>query len=253
MTHLQGKDRAVYVQRMFRRIAHRYDLLNRLMTIGQDVRWRKELIGHLGLNSGSVVLDLGAGTGDIALEISRRHPTAMVVASDFTAEMVLVGRQRPGGARVSWVIADAMHLPFASECADAVVSGFLLRNVPDVPHSLQEQQRTLKPGGRVGSLDTTPPSQNWLRPFLEFHLHTVIPLLGKLVAGDAEAYTYLPDSTEKFLTAEDLATRFEKAGFQLVGYVRRMLGTIGIHWGTKPSQVKLLTNMGDDDPQRSEP
>jgi len=147
--------------------------------------------------------------------------------------MVLVGKQRSGGNQVVWVIADAMHLPFASHCADAVVSGFLLRNVPDVPRTLEEQHRSLKTGGRVGSLDTTPPKQNWLRPFLEFHLHTVIPFLGRLVAGDAEAYTYLPDSTEKFLSAENLADRFQQAGFRAVGFVRRMFGTIGIHWGKK--------------------
>lgn len=233
MTHLQGEDRAAYVQKMFGRIAHRYDLLNRLMTVGQDVRWRKELIRHLDLSTESVVLDLGAGTGDIALEISRRFPGATVVASDFTPEMVLVGKQRPGGGQVVWVIADAMHLPFASQSADAVVSGFLLRNVPDITRTLEEQHRTLKPGGRVGSLDTSPPRRNWLRPFLEFHLHTVIPMLGRLVAGEAEAYTYLPDSTEKFLTAERLADAFHQTGFQAVGFVRRMLGTVGIHWGVK--------------------
>ena len=79
-------------------------------------------------------------------------------------------------------------------------------NVPDVPRTLEEQYRALKQGGRVGSIDTSPPRDNWLRPFLEFHLHKVIPFLGRLIAGDAEAYTYLPDSTEKFLSAEDLAS-----------------------------------------------
>lgn len=233
MTQLRGEERAVYVRRMFGRIAHRYDLMNRMMTVGQDVRWRKEMIRKLGIGPKSLVLDLGSGTGDIALEIKSRYPDATVVASDFTAEMLLVGKDRPGGDTVSWVIADAMHLPFASECADVITSGFLLRNVPDVPQTLSEYHRALKPGGRGASIDTTPPRDNWLRPFLNFHLHTVIPTLGKLIAGDSEAYTYLPDSTEQFLPAEKLAERFRQAGFQGVEFVRRMFGTIGIHWGEK--------------------
>lgn len=235
MTHLKGEKRAAYVQSMFGRIAHRYDLLNRLMTVGQDVRWRRFLIEKMELGANNTVLDLGAGTGDLALEVKLRHPDALVVASDFTAEMLLVGKQRRGAGGIHWVIADAMHLPFASQCADVVVSGFLLRNVPDVPQTLAEQRRALKSGGRAGSVDTTPPRQNWLRPFLQFHLHTVIPFLGRLVAGDAEAYTYLPDSTEKFLSAEKLAAAFGSAGFRSVGFVRRMLGTVGIHWGVRES------------------
>jgi demethylmenaquinone methyltransferase/2-methoxy-6-polyprenyl-1,4-benzoquinol methylase len=233
MTHLRGEERAEYVQTMFGRIAHRYDLLNRLMTVGQDIRWRRELIQRLEIHPQAVVLDTGSGTGDLALEIKQKYPQTMVVASDFASEMVLVGKQRPGADAVHWVIADGMYLPFASECADVVVSGFLLRNVPDVPLTLGEQYRTLKAGGRVGSIDTTPPRENWLKPFLQFHLHTVIPFLGKLIAGDAEAYTYLPDSTEKFLTAEDLAAAFGSAGFKAVGFLRRMFSTIGIHWGIK--------------------
>ena len=233
MTHLKGEKRAAYVQQMFGRIAHRYDLLNRLITLGQDVRWRRFLIKKMAIGQNSTVLDLGAGTGDLALEMKQQHPDALVVAGDFTPEMLLVGKQRGGADRIHWVIADAMNLPFASSCADVVVSGFLLRNVPDVDKTLAEQHRALKPGGRAGSVDTTPLRNNWLRPFLQFHLHTVIPFLGQLIAGDAEAYTYLPDSTEQFLTAEKLAATFENAGFKSVGFVRRMLGTVGIHWGKK--------------------
>ncbi|MEN8242537.1 MAG: ubiquinone/menaquinone biosynthesis methyltransferase [Chloroflexota bacterium] len=233
MSNLTGTERAKYVQDMFGRIAHRYDLLNRLMTLGQDIGWRKTAIEHLEIAAGDIVLDLGAGTGDIAYEAARRHPGAFVIASDFTAEMVMVGKQRPDGDRVAWVIADAMCLPFASGCAEAVVSGYLLRNVPDVGQTLNEQHRVLKPGGRAASLDTTPPRDNLLKPFIEFYFRRVIPLLGRLVAGDAEAYTYLPSSTEQFLTAENLAERFEQAGFKEIGFVRKMFATMAIHWGSK--------------------
>jgi demethylmenaquinone methyltransferase/2-methoxy-6-polyprenyl-1,4-benzoquinol methylase len=233
MSDLTGVEREKYVQVMFGRIAARYDLLNRLMTFGQDVHWRKDAIRHLAIAPKAAVLDLGSGTGDIAFEITRQHPDALVVASDFTAEMVAVGKQRPGGDRVNWVIADAQRLPFAKESFSGTISGFLLRNVPDINRTLAEQKRVLKADGRIAALDTTPPRKNILRPFLNVHLRYIVPLLGRLIAGDAEAYTYLPSSTEKFLDAETLAERFQAAGFTQVGFVRRMLGTIGIHWGKK--------------------
>lgn len=243
MSHLTGRNRTQYVRAMFGRIAPRYDLLNRLMTLGQDVGWRKYVIRRLQLDSNSIVLDVGAGTGDIALQVKRQHPAATVIASDLTPEMVAVGEARQGGKDIHWVIADAQHLPFASHTVDAAVSGFLLRNVPDVPVTLAEQHRVLKPGSWAGSLDTTPPRRNWFYPLLSFHLHRVIPLLGRLIAGDAEAYTYLPDSTEDFLTAEMLAERFTQAGFEDVSFIRRMLGTIGIHWGKK----KALRRVGNNE------
>lgn len=218
---------------MFGRIAHRYDLVNRLMTFGRDSAWRREAVSKLAVNPGDTVLDLGAGTGDLAFEVLRQQPAAFVVASDFTAEMVWVGKQRRHGEKVAWVIADAMHLPFAGGCADAVVSGYLMRNVPDVDQTLREQLRTLKLDGRMSSLDTTPPGKSLLRPFLEFYLRRVIPMIGRLVAGDADAYTYLPNSTEHFLSAEALADRIRRAGFLQVGLVRRMFGTMAIHWGRK--------------------
>ncbi|MBN2501968.1 MAG: ubiquinone/menaquinone biosynthesis methyltransferase [Anaerolineales bacterium] len=235
MTDLSGTERAQYVQRMFGRIAPRYDLLNRLMTLGQDIRWRREAVRHLEIEPGGLILDGGTGTGDLAFEVLRQHPAARVVASDFTAEMVALGRQRPGGECIAWVIADAQCLPFASDSFDGTLSGFLMRNVPDVDMALGEQQRVLKAGGRLVSLDTTPPRRNLLQPFIKFHLHYIVPLLGRIIAGDPEAYTYLPDSTEQFLTAEKLAERMGAAGFRTVDFVRRMFGTVAIHWGRKDS------------------
>lgn len=233
MTSLTENERARYVRSMFGRIAARYDLLNRLMTAGLDGRWRREAIRRLSLNGSSRVIDLGSGTGDIAIEIARQYPSARVLAVDFTPEMIAVGRKRPQGSSVQWLLADAQKLPFASGCFDGAISGFLLRNVPNLDRALAEQQRVLVSGGRVVSLDTTPPGENWLKPLLQFHLHSVIPTMGRLIAGDAEAYTYLPDSTAGFQTAEQLAENFQKAGFMGVRFARRMFGTVGIHWGKK--------------------
>lgn len=233
MANLTGRERAQYVQSMFARIASRYDLMNRLMTAGQDVRWRREVIRLAALPPGGWLLDLGAGTGDLAQEALRQSPDCRAIAADFTLEMMRVGQKRPGGSGLRWSGADALHLPFRDAVFDALVSGFLLRNVSDLPQALQEQLRVLKPGGRMVALDTTRPPRNLLTPFINLHMHTLIPALGKLVAGDSEAYTYLPDSTEGFLEAETLAERMQQVGFRQVGYQRRMLGTVAIHWGIK--------------------
>jgi demethylmenaquinone methyltransferase/2-methoxy-6-polyprenyl-1,4-benzoquinol methylase len=235
MNNINGDKKSKYVQEMFGRIAGRYDLLNRLMTFGQDKFWRNEAITHLTLKNNPIILDMGCGTGDIAFEIKRQNPKAIVVASDFTPEMIEVGKKRPDVEQVYWVVADAMHLPFKQASFNGVVSGYLLRNVSDVNQVFEEQHRVLKPGGEMVSLDTTPPTQSAfiLRPFLWLFFHLVIPLLGRFVAGDSEAYRYLPDSTEKFLNADDLAQKMKKAGFLSVAYVRRNLGTMAIHWGKK--------------------
>ncbi len=224
---------------MFARIAGRYDLLNRLMTLGQDRLWRREAVSRLVVEDGATFLDVGAGTGDFAMEILRVAPGAFVVAVDFTLEMMQVGRRRRGSERVHWVQADALKLPFASGVFDGAVSGFLLRNVEDLDGSLAEQRRVLRnpegenPRGRIVSLETTPPRGGVLRPLLQLHLHYVIPLLGRLVARDEDAYRYLPDSTQDFLTAEVLESHLTAAGFQSTGFSRRMLGTVAIHWGEK--------------------
>jgi demethylmenaquinone methyltransferase/2-methoxy-6-polyprenyl-1,4-benzoquinol methylase len=235
MTHLAGAERARYVQAMFTRIAGRYDLMNRLMTFGQDAAWRRLVVEWAQLPPGGRLLDLGTGTGDLALEALRRQPDARVVGGDFTLAMLRVGQGRDESRRVRWSGTDALNLPFPDGAFDAVVSGYLMRNVADLPRAWAEQYRVLKPGGRVVCLDTTPPPDNALRPFIQLHLRVVIPALGRWIAGDGDAYTYLPDSTAGFLSAEALAERMRAAGFQDVRYRRLMLGTMAVHVGFKPS------------------
>jgi demethylmenaquinone methyltransferase/2-methoxy-6-polyprenyl-1,4-benzoquinol methylase len=222
---------------MFARIAGRYDLMNRLMTAGQDIAWRREVIRRTALPPNGRLLDLGAGTGDLASEALRRFPGCRPVAADLTLEMMQAGKSRWASRRIrnwiAWCGADALHLPFPEASFDAVVSGFLLRNVPNVRQALAEQARVLKPGGRLVALDTTRPRPSLFSPLVRLHLRLVIPLLGRLVTGEADAYRYLPESTRGFLSAEQLAARLLEADLVEVGFQVRMFGTVAIHWGKK--------------------
>jgi demethylmenaquinone methyltransferase/2-methoxy-6-polyprenyl-1,4-benzoquinol methylase len=215
---------------MFTRIAKRYDLMNRLMTGGQDVRWRRQVVQLARLGRGASLLDLGTGTGDLARETLAQFPQAKVIAADFTLEMMRVGQKR---GPLNFSSADALQLPFPERSFDAVVSGFLMRNVIDLQQAIREQYRVLKKGGRIVILDTTRPKKNIFSPLIWLHMHVVIPLLGRLLTGSSEAYHYLPETTEGFVTAENMAARMAAAGFKKINYERFMFGTIAIHWGEK--------------------
>jgi demethylmenaquinone methyltransferase/2-methoxy-6-polyprenyl-1,4-benzoquinol methylase len=203
------------------------------MTWGQDVHWRWEVIDRTQLPQGGSLLDIGAGTGDLALEASRRDHTLWVVAADFTPEMIRVGRARDIQGTIDWVCCDAEKLPCPAGSFDAVVSGYLLRNVSNIQTVLGEQYRVLKPGGRMVCLDTTPPLRDlWHLP-VRLYIKWVIPFIGARTAGDREAYRYLADSTERFLTASALAECIKKVGFREVGFRRFMGESMAIHWAMK--------------------
>lgn len=221
-------------QAMFGGIARRYDLMNRLMTIGRDVSWRRCVVAEAALRPGGRLLDLGAGTGEIGFEALRRVERLTVVAADLTLPMMRVGRGRPGGDRVRWCGADALGLPFPEATFDAVTSGYLLRNVADPLAAFREQARVVRPGGRVVCLDTSPPPRNLMRPLVMIHLGLVIPILARLVTGATAAYAYLAASTQRFKTPEELAAIMRAAGLVEVRYRRFMFGTMAVHVGTRP-------------------
>jgi demethylmenaquinone methyltransferase / 2-methoxy-6-polyprenyl-1,4-benzoquinol methylase len=218
---------------MFTRIAGRYDLMNRLMTFGQDISWRKQVVKLVALPASGKLLDLGTGTGDLAAEAQSQSPSILPIGGDFTIEMMRVGKNDPARRAIRFAGTDALNLPFPDNTFDAVTSGYLMRNVIDVNRAWAEQYRVLKAGGRVVCLDTTPPPRNILYPFINFHLHVIIPLMGRLLTGASDAYTYLPDTTENFLPADKLAERMKQVGFKNVQYKRLMFNTMAIHWGEK--------------------
>lgn len=222
------------IRNMFGNIAHRYDLMNTLMSFGMDLLWRKRVVKLAELPRHGMMLDIGAGTGKISLEASRAYRDARIVALDLTAGMMKIGIMNCPPT-VKWSCADALELPFRGSMFDAVTSGFLVRNVTDIRKAFEEQFRVVKSGGRVICLDAGPPPDNFLKPLMKIHLNVVIPRLGAFITGDSSAYRYLPASTQAFKTAEEIAALMRDVGFVDVVFERRMFGAINIVYGKRPS------------------
>ncbi len=243
MSELTQSSHGASLREMFSRIAPRYDLMNRLMSAGQDLRWRRLAVEAAELRPGDCLLDVAAGTGDVVFIAQALVPDLHVVAADFSPEMMRVGRgrtdsvrRRANGARpAGWTGADTYALPFSSATFDAVTSAFLLRNLTRPLAGLREQVRVLKPGGRLVMLDAMPPPDIWLRPVIRLYLIRFVPLLGRLVAGQPEAYRYLPDSIAIFLRPELIGCLFEEAGLEGVYHRSLMMGAAAIAVGVKPT------------------
>jgi demethylmenaquinone methyltransferase/2-methoxy-6-polyprenyl-1,4-benzoquinol methylase len=233
MTHLQGPERAQYVQGMFARISGRYDVMNRLMTGGRDIAWRREVVRLAQLNPDARLLDVATGTGDILIEAVRQQPNVLAIGSDFTFEMMLAGQAKEGAQAIRWNAADALRLPFPDDTFDGVTSGFGVRNFIDREQAFREQRRVVKPGGRVICLEISKPPKNLLRPFFLFFFNKIVPFVGGLISGQRDAYTYLPQSVNEFLTPDELKSIMERAGLREVKYKRLMMSTVAIHVGIK--------------------
>ena len=238
MAELKGAAKARYVAAMFGRIARRYDLLNTVMTGGQHHRWRSVAARLATAELEGSALDVATGTGDFAFALSRRPGIESVVGVDFVPEMVSLARakarKREAHRSVEFSVADALALPFSDSAFACATSGFGLRNVVDLPAALSEMARVVRPGGRVVTLEMTPFERNGPFPMLfRLYFHRMVPLLGGLLAGDREAYTYLPQSVDVFPTAVELTGLMEQSGLRDVTYRKVGLGTVAIHVGVK--------------------
>jgi demethylmenaquinone methyltransferase/2-methoxy-6-polyprenyl-1,4-benzoquinol methylase len=222
-----------YVNNMFARIAPTYDLMNRLMAMGQDQGWRRLMLEQCNLPPRGRLLDIGTGTGDIAYEAKRRYPGIEAIGADFTYEMMAAGVDKVPETRVPFAQGDTYALPFPDKTFDAVVSGFMMRNVVDRVAAFREQARVTRPGGRVVCLETAPPSNTVLGPLFELYFFNIVPMIGGLISGDTDAYAYLPHSTVDFPEPILLQRMMGRAGLRHVRFDELMMGTVAIHVGTK--------------------
>lgn len=204
---------------MFDQIAGRYDLLNRVMSMGIDRSWRRKTVVALELPACARVLDLATGTGDLALMIVRLHPDAQVVGSDPSNRMLEVGIEkvaRSGLAdRVDLQLGDAQALPYQDDSFDGCCIAFGIRNVPDRSAALAEMARVTKPGGRIAVLELGEPSVGWLSPIARFHVRKVIPRIGGILSGSRE-YKYLQESIAAFPPAAEFAKQMRASGLHVL-------------------------------------
>ena len=221
------------VAEMFGRIVLRYDLMNRLMTGGQDVRWRRRAVrAALGAGDGRL-LDVATGTGDLAIALADAGGRE-VIGLDVAPRMIAAAEEkRHGRDDVTFVVGDAMRLPFPDEHFDAVTVSFGLRNMPSYLGALTEMTRVIAPGGRLVCLELTPYRTRVLGAIFTWYFTRVVPLVGGLLSGDREAYRYLPTSVASFPDALALTALIREAGLAHVEVELLGMGTVALHVGIK--------------------
>ena len=218
---------------MFARIAGRYDLLNRVLSLGIDRAWRRQAVRLAEVAPGGCVVDVCCGTGDLALEFARAG--ARVVGVDFTFEMLALATPKPRGEHVLFAHGDALHLPVPDASADAASVAFGLRNLADPIRGLHEMARVVRPGGRVLVLEFAPPPKGPLGFLYNLYFTRILPFIGGIVSGDRAAYRYLPRTVVAWPAAPEVLTRLESVGLEECGYRALTGGIAYLHWGRVPS------------------
>lgn len=233
-----GSPERAAVRSMFDRIARRYDLLNRLLSAGTDVRWRRACVDLLELRGPARILDLATGTADLLVEALRRDAGHRGVGVDLSEQMLRRGaaklRRRGLASRARLAAGDAESLPLPPASFDAATIGFGIRNMADAGAALAELRRVLRPGGRLVVLEFSVPP-GWRGALYRRYFHRILPRVGALVSGDAAAYSYLPASVERFPAPEAFAALMERAGFTSVRWRLLTGGIACLHRGERPA------------------
>jgi demethylmenaquinone methyltransferase/2-methoxy-6-polyprenyl-1,4-benzoquinol methylase len=231
-----AKEHAGRVREMFGRIARRYDLLNHLLSVNIDKRWRRIVANRvrekLSANPRARVLDVACGTGDLSLSLFE-ITGAGVVGTDFCRPMLAIAAGKTNG-RIRFIEGDALDLPFRDGTFDVATIAFGLRNLSNVESGLAELSRVLKPGGWVAVLEFSRPANVILRPMFNLYFRKLLPMMGGLISGSLTAYTYLPASVQKFPDQSQLSLLMEQAGFDQVGYENLTGGIAALHMGRRP-------------------
>jgi demethylmenaquinone methyltransferase/2-methoxy-6-polyprenyl-1,4-benzoquinol methylase len=229
-----GAAKRAYVRRMFTAIAPRYDVLNHVLSLNVDRRWRRRAVARLDWERrpDGTYLDLCAGTLDLAAELARRTGfRGRIMGSDFVVPMLKLGRGK--AARTAPVAADSLALPFPDACADGAMVAFGVRNLADLDAGLAEAARVLRPGARFVVLEFATPRLAPLRWAYLFYFRRVLPAIGRVVSKHRDAYTYLPESVLAFPEPAALARRIEAAGFSDVAFDSLTGGICVLHYGTR--------------------
>lgn len=237
---IQSHPRDQAVQRMFDRIAGRYDLLNRVISFRFDARWRAQVIDILLSNGARLILDLGTGTGDLALAAGARgRERTRVIGLDFSLQMLKLAQRKsepaPPTERPLFVDGSALEVPFKDGCFDGIMTAFVLRNVSDLAVFFTEAARVLKPGGKCVSLDMFPPSKGWFSALYSIYFYRIVPWIGGFLARDQRAYKYLSDSVRQFHPPEKVSEIIREAGLGRVTVRKFLCGAVCMHIAEKPS------------------